>query len=628
MIGEQIRYSVKHDGETMLYSSNISMQLADGKAFGINSKLTKTIRKQEDTKMASPFYKRNEIRDNYNEVTFIFKENFHLIFRAYNEGMAYRFISTGKTDFIVENEQACFDLGSANKAFIPYIRPSWLEKFDVFENSFENIYTYQAVNEWKDNQFAFLPLLVERANGKKICITESDLENYPGMFLHNPDKQTHLQGYFAHYPKRTERGGYNQMQYKICERENYIARCKAKTNFPWRIIIVSSEDKDLINSDMVYQLASPSRISDISWIRPGKAAWDWWNNWNLYNVDFKTGINNQTYQYYINFAAKNKLEYVLIDEGWAVTGADLFSVVPEIKLEELVEYGKQRNVGILLWAGCYPFDVDMEKVCRHYSEMGIKGFKIDFIDRDDQWAVDFHYRCAATAAQYHLLLDFHGTYKPTGLNRTYPNVVNFEGVYGLEQAKFGDLYPDNQIVYDLTIPFIRQVAGAMDYTPGAMRNANRENFKLVNTEAMSLGTRCRQLAEYIVFDAPLAMLCDSPSNYETESECTGFIASVPTVWDNTLPLAGKIGEYFATARQKGSDWFVGGLNDWSAREIELDLSFLSDGNFKAELFKDGANADKVARDYKREIIIIPANKKLIVPMAPGGGFALKISKNL
>lgn len=625
-VGKQVIYSLKSNEDTILFPSAITMRLVDGKYFGVNSTLNKTIRNTVNQKIVSPFYKRAEITDNYNEVTLVFKENFNLVFRAYNEGMAYRFVSTGKKDFAVVNEEANFELGTDSKAFIPYIRPSWMEDKDRFENSFENIYAYNSISQWDGDRLAFLPLVVERDNGKKICITEVDLENYPGMFLHNPSKTTRLESCFAPYPKKVERGGYNGLQLLVKERETYIAECKAKTNFPWRIVVVSSEDKELTDNDMVYKLASPSRVNDISWIKPGKVAWEWWNDWNLYNVDFKTGINNQTYKYYIDFASRNGIEYVIMDEGWSVQGADLFTVVPEINLKELVNYADERNVGIILWVGYYLFDKDMENVCKHYSEMGIKGFKIDFMDRDDQLAVDFHYRCSEVASKHNLLIDFHGTYKPTGLNRTYPNVLNVEGVYGLEQLKIGGSRSYDQVVYDVTIPYIRQVAGPMDYTQGAMRNANKENFKTIRTEPMSQGTRCRQLAQYIIFEAPLTMLCDSPSNYEQESECTEFIASFPTVWENTLPLDGEIAKYVALARKKGEEWYVGAMTDWTARTLEVDLSFLGEGNFLAEIFRDGINADKVARDYKKEITTIPANKKLSVWMAPGGGFAMRIYK--
>ncbi len=626
-IGEQTTYSVKHKGETILFPSAIAMRLIDGKDFGVNSKLTKIIRNTVNQKMASPFYKRSEITDNYNEVTLVFKEEFNLVFRAYNEGIAYRFVSTGKNDFIIENEEANFEFYTTDRAYIPYVRPSWLEKHDQFENSFENIYTHQQITEWETDRLAFSPLLVARSDGKKICIAEGDLENYPGMFLHNPDKSTTLKGIFAPYPKHSERGGYNQMQWVIKEREAYIAKCNAKTNFPWRIIIVSSSDKELADNDMVYKLASPSRIDDVSWIKPGKVAWEWWNDWNLFNVNFKTGINNETYKHYIDFASKNGIEYIIMDEGWSVKGADLFTVIPEINLKELVDYGKERNVGIMLWAGYYLFDVNMEAVCKHYSELGIKGFKIDFMDRDDQLSVDFHYRSAAMAAKYKLLVNFHGTYKPTGLQRTYPNAINFEGVYGLEQLKFDSRNLD-QVTYDVTIPFIRQIAGPMDYTQGAMLNANKQNFRPINSEPMSQGTRCRQLAEYIVFESPLGMLCDSPSNYENEVECLKFITSIPTVWNNTISLDGKVGEYIVIARQKGNEWYVAGLTNWDSRQIELDLSFLGSDNFKVELFKDGINADKSARDYKRELLTIPSNKKMIVPVASGGGFVMKVAPSL
>lgn len=623
-VGKQITYSLKLKNDTILYPSDISMQLIDMKCFGVDSKLNKVLRNKVSQKIASPFYKRSEIVDNYNEVTLIFKENFNLIFRAYNDGMAYRFVSTGNNDFIVRNEEASFELGKDSKAYIPYVRSNLEKNEDQFSNSFENVYAYQPVSQWVKGSIAFLPLVVERAGVKKICITEADLENYPGMYLYNPTHSTCLKSCFATYPKTIKQGGYKDFQLLVTERETYIAKCKAKTNFPWRVVIVSSEDKELAGSDMVYKLASPSRIKDISWIKPGQSAWEWWNDWNLFNVDFKAGINTQTYKHYIDFASKYKMKYILMDEGWSVKGQfDLLKVVLEINLKELVDYATKKNVGIILWAGYYPFDKDMENTCKHYSQMGIKGFKVDFINRDDQPAVNFHYRCAETAAKYNLLIDFHGTYKPTGLNRTYPNVINFEGVYGLEQLKFSSRSND-QVTYEVTIPFIRQVAGPMDYTQGAMRNATKENFRTIYSEPMSQGTRCRQIAEYIVFDSPLAMLCDNPSCYEKDIDCTRFITSIPTVWERTIPLTGKIGEYIAIARKSGSDWYIGCMTNWNERTLELDLSFLGEGNFKAEIFKDGINAYKKASDYKKEIIQIGVDKKLKIDMASGGGFAMRI----
>ncbi len=383
---------------------------------------------------------------------------------------------------------------------------------------------------------------------------------------------------------------------------------------------------ELADSDMVFKLASPQAKGDFTWVKPGKVAWEWWNDWGLYDVDFKTGINNETYKRYIDFAYENGIEYIILDEGWAVHGfADLFRIVPNINLEELVEYGRNRNVGLILWAGYYAFDRDMEKVCSHYSQMGIKGFKVDFMDRDDQYMVDFHRRAAEMGAKYKLLMNFHGTYKPTGLHRTYPNVINYEGVHGLEQMKWSSTMVD-QVSYDVIIPFIRMVAGPFDYTQGAMRNAAKGNYYPVNNEAMSQGTRCRQLAEYVVFESPLNMLCDSPSNYENEKECTDFIASVPTVWDETKALNGEVGKFITIARKKNDDWYVGSLTDWEARELDIDLSFLGDGTFYAEIFRDGVNADKIARDYQKETIKLDIHRKLKINMAPGGGFVMRIYK--
>ena len=382
---------------------------------------------------------------------------------------------------------------------------------------------------------------------------------------------------------------------------------------------MAEEDRTLAASNLSYLLAEPSRLEDLSWIKPGKVAWDWWNDWNLDGVDFLTGVNNDTYKAYIDFAAENGIEYVILDEGWAVNlKADLMQVVDDIDLKELVRYGEERNVGIILWAGYYAFERDMENVCRHYSQMGIKGFKVDFMDRDDQLMTDFNRRAAAMCAKYHLILDLHGTHKPAGLHRTYPNVLNFEGVFGLEQMKWSQ--EANQVKYDVMIPFIRQLAGPMDYTQGAMRNATRSNYHACYNEPMSQGTRCRQLALYVVLDSPFNMMCDTPGNYRRNQDCTDFIAGIPTVWDETRILDGKMGEYIVTARRKGDRWYVGGLTDWTPRDIEVDLSFIRSSGISGVLFSDGVNAHRTARDYRRQEVTLGSDGKLKVHLAPGGGF--------
>lgn len=625
-VDETVSYSLEHDGTLLLDGSEISMTLSDGVTYGSGSRfLGKQLRSVDETIQAVN-YRKKTVEDRYNELTLRFK-GFNLVFRAYDDGMAYRFVSLSRIPFNVVSEKASFSFPEDWKAYVPYVRDYSSDDFSrQFMNSFENTYSHISLSEWNRDRLAFLPLVVEAADGKKLCITESDLLDYPGMYLYNGDGDSSLEGVFAPYPAEEKQGGHNMLQMVVQSRKEHIAEFEKGTAFPWRTVIVSENDWELTESDMVYRLATPAAEDmDFSWVKPGKVAWDWWNDWNLYGVDFRAGINNDTYRYYIDFASAHGIEYVILDEGWAVNlKADLMQVIPEIDLKMLADYAASKNVGLILWAGYWAFDRDMEAVCKYYSEMGIKGFKVDFMDRDDQKMVDFHRRAAEMAARYGLMVDFHGTYKPTGLSRTYPNVVNNEGIHGLEQLKWS---PDaDQVTYDVTIPFIRFVAGPADYTQGAMRNATRWNYRPVNNEAMSQGTRCRQLAEYVVFDSPLNMLCDSPSNYMREAECTEFIASVPTVWDETEALDGKIAEYVAIARRSGDAWYVGAMTDWNARDLELDLSFLGDGDFVMTVYRDGINADRAARDYVKETVAVPASRKVSVHMAPGGGYAAVIVK--
>ncbi|WP_394800196.1 glycoside hydrolase family 97 catalytic domain-containing protein [Bacteroides salyersiae] len=373
---------------------------------------------------------------------------------------------------------------------------------------------------------------------------------------------------------------------------------------------------------MVYKLASPCRINDTSWIKPGKLAWDYWNAWNIYGVDFRAGINTNTYLYYIDFAAKNGIEYVLLDEGWAES-TDIMKVVPEIDLPYIIRYARLKGVSILLWGGWLPLSQKMDEALEHYAELGVKGFKVDFMDRDDQKMVNFYYRLAQKAAEHNLIIDFHGAYKPTGLQRTYPNVINFEGVYGLEYLK-GD-YPDMPF-NDVTIPYIRMLAGPVDYTPGAMVNANKESYRGIHSIPMSQGTRAHQVALYVVFESPLNMLADSPNNYMKEQETTDFLRQIPTVFDQTVALDGKVGEYAVIAREKSDIWYLGAITNWETREITIDFSFLKEGNWQMELFRDGVNADRNGNDYKREVINVNINSKIKVSLAPGGGMAAIIRK--
>ena len=628
-IGNIITWSVKTGDQTIIAPSPLSVTLGNGEIWGQNARIQKTSKQTADNIITAPFYKKNQVADIYNQLTLTFKGNWGLVFRVYDDGVAYRFRNLADKAFTIVNEEAAFCFDKDYNTIVPYVkaRHDKEKSFETqFFNSFENTYTHTSISRLNKDKLMFLPLVVELEQNRKVLITEADLERYPGLYLNSGQKERALTGVFAPYPKTVVQGGHNMLQGLVTAREPYMAKVEGKRDFPWRIAVISTDDKQLADCDMVYRLASPSRIGDITWIKPGKVAWDWWNDWNIDGVDFKAGINNDTYKYYIDFASRNGIEYVILDEGWAVNKqADLLQVIPEINIRELVNYAMDREVGIILWAGYEAFRKDMENVCRHYANIGVKGFKVDFMDRDDQQVVDFVYEAAATAARYNLVLDLHGIYKPTGLQRTYPNVLNNEGVFGLENAKWAPASTD-LVTYDVTIPFIRMAAGPMDYTQGAMRNAAKGAYAPVYSEPMSQGTRCRQLATYIIFESPLNMLCDNPSNYLREKESLEFIAGIPVIWDETRVLEGKIGEYVTIARRKGANWYIGGLTNWTPRETTLDLNFLGNDKYQAILFKDGINADRSGRDYKREEFELTTDKQIVIQVAPGGGFALVLKK--
>ncbi|MBR3703211.1 MAG: glycoside hydrolase family 97 protein [Alistipes sp.] len=628
-VADDIRWSVEDDGKRIIAPSQIAMQIGQSEVWGVKPSLRKATVGKIDEVIPSPLYKKSEVDNRCTTLTLAFKGDYAIELRAYDNAAAYRFVSTRKGDYTVKNEVSEWDFAEDNTVYGSYVKFNRKGTGNAIEkqyyNSFENAYFVEPLKKMDPERLMFLPLLVE-VDDKKVCITESDLMSYPGMYLYNSNGDTTLEGNFAPYPDKVTQGGHNMLQGEVQTRKPYIAEVSGPRSFPWRICIVADNDAELLDDDMVFRLSQPNAIGDTSWIKPGKVAWDWWNDWGLYGVDFKPGINNRTYEYYIDFAARNGIEYVILDEGWSVNKkADLMQVIPEIDVKHLCDYAKERGVGIVLWAGYWALNRDMEGVMKHYAEMGVKGFKIDFMDRDDQQMVDFYERAAVTAAKYKLMCDFHGAYKPCGLSRKYPNVVNYEGVNGLEQMKWSTIELD-QVTYDVMIPFIRMVAGPMDYTQGAMVNAQKASYHASNSEPMSQGTRCRQLAMYVVFESPFNMLCDSPTNYEKEPVCTEFIAKIPTVWDETEALDGKVGEYCIIARRAGDVWYVGGMTNWDEREVEIDLSFLGEGNFAATEFVDGPNANKLGRDFLKKSIEVKGGSKLKVKMAQGGGFAMKIEK--
>jgi len=618
--GAKLQWSVQSDGQQIVSPSSISLQLEGGEVLGENVKILSSKTEKIDNVITAVNYKKSSIQDQCNQLIINFKGDYGIIFRVYNDGLAYRFFTKKKGELLVKNEEANFNFTADHRVFVPYM---WdYRDGKIFNSSFEALYKEIKISKFASDSLAFLPVLIDVGNNKKVVILEADLEEYPGMYLNI--NQTHMgfMGVYAPYPLEAKLGGYGGINYIPVKRADYIAKVDGNRNFPWRIVVISNQDKELLNNDMVQRLASPSRIEDISWIQPGQVAWDWWNDLNISHVDFKAGMNTPTYKYYIDFASANKIKYIIIDGGWSES-LDLTKVKPDLNLQDIIDYGKLKGVDVILWASWYAVTQQMDKVFPLYSKMGVKGFKIDFVDRDDQKAVASLYEIAKKAADYHLLVDYHGVFKPTGLQKTYPNVVGFEGVKGLENYKWAI---EDQPRYVVSIPYLRMMAGPMDYTPGAMRNSNKANYRPINSNPMSQGTRCEQLAMYVVFEAPLQMLSDNPTIYMKEQECTDFITRVPTTFDATVALDGKVGEYVALARRKGDTWFVGSMSNWSARDMTLDFSFLGDGDYQAVVFQDGINADRDATDYKKEIIKISKDSKLNIHLAPGGGWAARIEK--
>ena len=612
----QVTWAVSHLGTSVIEPSAIGITLGTGEILGKDAVVKSERTESANQTIVTPFYKKDQITDHYNQLTIRFKGEYGLIFRAYDDGAAYRFFTTKKEELTIINEQADFNFKDDDKAFLPFAND--YRHQDKFNSSFEALYDHINLSAINKDSLVFLPLLVELDSQKKAAILEADLQDYPGMYFTSGQPGGHnLHAVFAPYPTKEE---LSRINYVVDERAGYIAKTAGSRSFPWRVLIISTADKQLANSDMVQRLAAPSKIADVSWIKPGKVAWDWWNDWNITHVDFKAGINVPTYKYYIDFAAANKLEYVIIDEGWS-DDSDLNNY--RLDIQQLVDYGRQRNVGIILWATWFGITRNTDGFFDKFATMGVKGFKIDFIDRDDQKMVSSLYEIAQKAADKHLLVDFHGMYKPSGLVRTFPNVINCEGVKGMENVKWG---VKDHPVYDVSIPFIRMLAGPMDFTPGAMRNATKSSFRPVNSNPMSQGTRCHQLAMFTIYEAPLQMMADNPTIYMKEQESTDFIAAIPTTFNETVALDGKVGDYISMARRKGTTWYVGAMSNWDDRQLTIDLSFLGEGNYRAIIFQDGINADRDATDYTKRVINVTSKTQLSVALASGGGWAARIEK--
>ena len=616
--GNELAYQVMHGNDTILSHSNIGLVLENGTIVGKTPRITGERRRKIKDNIESPFYRFKEFVATGNELDLKLKGGFGIIFRAYNEGVAYRFYTTQSSDIIIKEEQAEFNFKEDYTAYLPYTT----NDKKPMAMAFQNVYDITPLSKAQP-KLAFLPVTVD-CGSVKLTLLESDLEAYPGMFVQSQQGKYGLKGVFAPYPAKTDFYPWRKQEY-VTETTDFISRSRGSRSYPWRVLAITEKDTDMPVNNLVYALASPNRIGDTSWIKTGKVAWDWWNDWNLKGVPFKAGINMDTYKYYIDFASRNGLEFIVLDEGWYdPKSGDMLTVIPELDLTELIAYGKSKGVEIVLWTVFNVLDSQLEAACKKYADMGIKGFKVDFLDRDDQTAVEMVYRIAEMTARYKLTLDLHGIYKPTGINRIYPHIINFESVFGMEEVKWTDI-KNNMPLYDVTFPYIRMMAGPVDYTPGAMRNATKADWRAMYYTPASMGTRCHQLAAYIVHDSPFTMLCDAPTNYLNEQECVDFIASLPVEVDSTFIASGELGKYIVTVRKKDVNWYIGGMTNWDERDVQLDFSFLPEGmSYTAVLFKDGVNANKQAEDYRKETIRIDKDSRLTLHLASGGGFAMKL----
>ena len=625
---EGVKWSVDYDGRQVLLPSAIDIRLSQGrKTYGLG-KVGKVARHAVNGSFMNPFYKKLNISDAYGQLLMYTTEKFTIEVRAYDDGAAYRLISSNKKPLTVTDETVEFCFSDDYQAFVPYVNDN--RGGERYCYSFESYYDEAPLSKMYPDSLAITPLAVCLPDGMKAIVMDAGVENYPGMMLKKGEGNV-LKAEFSPYPLEQEIGGYDRLNLVPTKRADYIAKFVKQQSLPWRAVVITERDADILNCDMAQRLAPACRIADTSWIKPGKVAWDWWNNCNITGVDFPSGMNTNTYLYYIDFAAKNRVEYIIIDEGWSGKESLMEGLSPDIDLKRLIAYGKEKGVGIILWSswrnliGSNPLGgiAATEAVMKHYADMGIKGFKVDFFDRDDQQVIASAYQVAECAAKYHLYLDYHGL-KPFGIQRAYPNIFNFEGVKGLENSKWeprvGDGPLHNQPRYDVTAPYLRMLAGPMDYTPGAMMNAMKDSFFGNNDHPMSQGTRVHQMAMYTTFEAPLQMMADSPTKYMQNQECTDFIAQIPTTFDETVALDGKLGEYTVIARRKGSVWYVAAMTDWTARDLTISLDFIGEGQHTADIFADGVNAHKEATDYKHTQQTVTSKDRLAVHLSSGGGW--------
>lgn len=606
-VGQNISYSVSADGNALLTDCSLAMKV-DGKTLGANPKL-KGVKRTSASGTIRPVVplKFAEIENRYNAMTLGFGD-YSVEFRAFNNGVAYRFITAKKGMVNVDDETFAINFPSDYEADISHDRN--------FRTSCESTWAHIKTREWKpEDEMSYLPILIRTDKRYRILISESDLRDYPGMFLRGTGRNG-MASVFPPCPLEQELSGDRSM--KFTKTASYIARTTGKRTFPWRYFMIARADKEIPLNTLTVQLSSPCELKDVSWIKPGQVSWDWWNHKMIWNVDFRSGINTPTYKYYIDFASKYGVPYIIMDEGWAKTTREPFETIKEIDLPELISYGKSKNVGIILWLPWPTVNDHLDTIFAKYEEWGVKGVKIDFMDRQDQWMVNYYERVVKEAAKHHMLVDFHGAYKPSGLEQRYPNLLSYEGVRGLEFNDWVD--PENSIYQ----PFIRNAVGPMDFTPGAMSSAQPEHVKNTDPVPMTAGTRSYHMALFVAFESGIQMLADSPTRYYENPECTEFITSVPVTWDETRVIDARVGDYYMVAKRKGQTWYVAAITGKNPQKLTLPFSFLGSGKHHITWFQDGPNSDRQAMEYRRRTADIDSSTTFDVSLVRNGGWCAVI----
>lgn len=618
-----ITYMVEYEGRELLSRSAIGIELVSKGKTNTHWSLKKLENRSVNQVIHPPVKeKRAVIPDVYNESVFRFKNNISLEFRVYDDGVAYRFSSNIIGEVIVNNELVNFTI--ASDALLHYSLLTERTYADKYHTPFEEPYVESRFDTLPENRLIFTPMLVSRSNLPKLLITESDIEDYPGMFLTKKEGPV-LQGEFALYPLKEEVVGDEFKQKAVTERAGFMAKTKGVRTYPWRIIAIAPADGDLLTNDIVYRLGRTPGFSDFSWIKPGKSTEEWITGLNLYGVDFRAGINTETYKYYIDFASQFGFEYVMLDAGWSNVD-NLFEITPGMDIEEIARYAEKRGVGLIFWTLALTMENQMEEALDMFKRLGVKIVMTDFIDRNDQIAVNFMHKFAEECARKKLMCMIHGASPPYGFSRTYPHMLTREGGLGSEYNLWSTkANPD----YDLMVPFIRMAAGPMDYEPGLLQNSTREHPEKGGFErVIAQGTRMHQIAMFVIYESPLQLFSGNLSDAFREPELMTFTGRIPTEWDETRIIRAELGKIIVEARRLGDIWYVAAMNNWEPIEMSVALDFLPEGRFEAEEAADGINADRNPHDYKIRRYEVDSKDKVNIKLAPGGGFVLKIGNRV